>query len=148
VAIPRGSVSSIPAHRAAVSAPGARFLLAKTSLDGHWRGYNLVARALRDGGFEVVAIGMVTAEAIATAAVQEDVDVIGLNVGGRVEVVERVLDQLAETVPEVPVVLGGTIPPWACRRLEGYGVSIFPPGSSLADIVAVARQLASRREGR
>ena len=118
---------------AATPARPVRVLLAKTSLDGHWRGVMVVA--LRDGGFEVVNVGMATADAIAAAARDEDVDLVGLNIGGRVEVVERVLDRLAEVAPGVPVFAGGTVPPWAAKRLVARGVEVFTPGSSPADIV-------------
>ena len=128
--------------------PGARVLMAKTSLDGHWRGINVVARALRDGGFEVILAGMVTAPTIARVAADEDVDLIGLNVGGRVEVVERILDALAEAEIDVPVMAGGTIPHYAVERLEARGVSCFPPGSALDDIVVRARQLTATVSGR
>jgi methylmalonyl-CoA mutase C-terminal domain/subunit len=119
----------------------ARILVAKTSLDGHWRGINVVSRALRDGGFEVILAGMVTAETIARVAADEDVDLIGLNVGGRVEVVERILDTLEEYGVKTPVFAGGTIPHYAVEKLEKRGVRCFPPGSSLDDIVACAREL-------
>jgi methylmalonyl-CoA mutase C-terminal domain/subunit len=128
-------------------APGARVLMAKTSLDGHWRGINVVSRALRDAGFEVILAGMVTAATIARVAADEDVDLIGLNVGGRVEVVERILDELAEAEVDVPVIAGGTIPHYAVERLEARGVACFPPGSSLEDIVAHARKLTTTVSG-
>ncbi len=118
-----------------------RVLIAKTSLDGHWRGVNVVSRALRDAGFEVLLAGMATAAAIARTAADEDVDLIGLNVGGRVEVVERILDVLAEQGVEAAVFAGGTLPPYAVRRLEARGVRCFPPGSTLEAIVAAARDL-------
>ena len=118
------------------STPGggfvARILIAKTSLDGHWRGINVVSRALREAGFEVILAGMVTADAIARIAADEDVDLIGLNVGGRVEVVERILDTLAEQDVTAPVFAGGTIPHYAEERLAARGVD---------DIVAAAREL-------
>ena len=119
----------------------ARVLVAKTSLDGHWRGVNVVARALRDGGFEVILAGMVTGPAIVRIAADEDVDLIGLNVGGRVEVVERILDTLEESGVKVPIMAGGTIPHYAAERLGARGVSCFPPGSALEDIVTTARRL-------
>ena len=117
----------------------ARVLMAKTSLDGHWRGINVVSQALRDGGFEVILVGMVTGETIARVAVDEDVDLIGLNVGGRVEVVERILDTLADAEVDVPVLAGGTIPHYAVERLQARGVTCFPPGSALEDIVPGSR---------
>lgn len=122
----------------------ARVLIAKTSLDGHWRGVTVVSRALRDAGFEVILAGMATADAIARVASEEDVDLIGLNVGGRVEVVERILDTLQQAGIRLPVFAGGTLPPYAVERLSARQVRCFPPGSSLADIVESARALTAR----
>jgi len=121
-----------------------RVLLAKTGLDGHWRGVNLVAQALRDAGFEVVLAGMVRDDQIVRVAADEDVDLIGLNVGGHIDVVERILDSLAEALPDIPVFAGGIIPPWMATRLTERGVEAYPPGSSLADIVAAAGRLTTR----
>ena len=90
-----------------------RILLAKTALDGHWRGLHLVAVALREAGFEVILGGMAEATAIARAATDEDADLLGLNVGGRVEVVERIVNTVWASRPELPVFAGGAIPPWA-----------------------------------
>ena len=125
----------------------AKVLLAKTSLDGHWRGTAAVARALRDAGFEVVMLGMARADEIAAAAVQEDPDLIGLNVGGRLEIVERILDALAAACPGLPVVAGGTIAPLAARALVARGVAVFPPGSPLTAIVETARRLTTAGAG-
>jgi methylmalonyl-CoA mutase C-terminal domain/subunit len=119
----------------------ARILLAKTGLDGHWRGISAVARALRDGGFEVVMAGMARAEEIVAMAVQEDVDLVGLNVGGRIEVVERIVAALRDSDPDRPIFVGGTLPPPALKRLAELGIRGFPPGSSLAAIVGAAREL-------
>lgn len=118
-----------------------RVLLAKTSLDGHWRGVMIVARVLRDAGFEVVNLGEATADQIAAAARDEDVDLVGLNVGGRVEVVERVVERVRSVAGAVPVFAGGTVPPWAIKRLADVGVEVFPPGSSHDEIAAAARRL-------
>lgn len=123
---------------------GPKVLVAKTSLDGHWRGVLAVSRALMDGGFEVVTLGMATADEIARAAEQEDVDLVGLHMGGRVEVVERVVAAVHAAQPGLPVMVGGTVPPWAVRRLEEQGIRCFPPGSALHDIVATARLLTER----
>jgi methylmalonyl-CoA mutase C-terminal domain/subunit len=119
----------------------ARVLLAKTGLDGHWRGLSVVAHALRDAGFEVVLAGMARPDEIVAAVEQEDVDLVGLNVGGRIEVVERIIESLRATAPEMPIFAGGTLPPAAMRRLHDLGVEGFPPGSSLASIVEAARRL-------
>jgi methylmalonyl-CoA mutase C-terminal domain/subunit len=119
-------------------------LLAKTGLDGHWRGLSVVAHALRDAGFEVVLAGMARPDEIIAAVEQEDVDLVGLNVGGRIEVVERIIESLRATAPEMPIFAGGTLPPAAIRRLQELGVEGFPPGSSLASIVEAARRLTAR----
>ncbi|MDH3539015.1 MAG: cobalamin-dependent protein [Acidimicrobiia bacterium] len=120
----------------------ARVLVAKTSLDGHWRGVSVVARALREAGFEVILGGEMRATEISRVAAHEDVDLIGLNVGGRVEVVERILDQLgADGLGDIPVFAGGTISPQGVRQLTERGIACFPPGSSLAEIVQAARNL-------
>jgi methylmalonyl-CoA mutase C-terminal domain/subunit len=118
-----------------------RVLLAKTGLDGHWRGISVVARALRNAGFEVILIGMARADEVVTASVQEDVDLIGLNVGGRIEVVERIVEAVRQFLPDTPVFAGGTIPPSSVRRLSDLGVRSFPPGSSLESIVEAAMEL-------
>lgn len=118
-----------------------RVLLAKTALDGHWRGVTAVARALRDGGFEVLLAGMARADEIAHIALEEDVDLLGLNVGGRIEVVERIVGELRKVRSETPVFAGGTISPAAVERLRAIDVECFPPGSSLADITRAAARL-------
>jgi methylmalonyl-CoA mutase C-terminal domain/subunit len=123
----------------------ARILLAKTALDGHWRGVSAVAHALRDGGFEVVLAGMAEASQIVQMAIQEDVDLVGLNVGGRIEVVERIVAALRSELPDIPIFAGGTLPPPAVRRLVELGIRGFPPGSSLADIVVAAEELTAAK---
>jgi methylmalonyl-CoA mutase C-terminal domain/subunit len=119
-----------------------KVLMAKTSLDGHWRGIAMVATALRDAGMEVIYAGELTAEQIVNAAVQEDVDVIGLNIGGRYAIVERSMALLREKgLSNMVVVAGGTIPPEDIEVLIGMGVDgVFPPGSRLDDIVAFIEQ--------
>lgn len=119
----------------------ARILFAKTGLDGHWRGPSVVIRALRDSGFEVIMIGMATAEEIARAAVDEDVDLVGLNIGGHVNVASEAIDAVRAVRPELPVFVGGVVPPWAKRQLEDKGIEVYPPGSQLDDIVAAAKRL-------
>ena len=122
-----------------------KLLLAKTSLDGHWRGTLVVAQALRDAGFEIVFAGMATADEIVRAAADEDVDLVGLSVGGRVEIAERIVDALRAAGVDVPVMAGGTLAPEACRKLHEKGVRTFPPGSSLEAIVETARSLSEDR---
>lgn len=120
----------------------ARVLIAKTSLDGHWRGVNVVARALRDAGFEVILGGEMLASDIAAMAEQEDLDLIGLNVGGRVEVAERIIATLSDAgLGDIPVFAGGTLPSSGIERLAQLNVQCFPPGSSMKEIVSAAVKL-------
>jgi methylmalonyl-CoA mutase C-terminal domain/subunit len=123
------------------ASPPRRVLLAKTALDGHWRGISVVARALRDGGFQVILGGMSTGTEIVRAAIDEDVDLVGLNVGGHVEVAERIIGELRTARADLPIFAGGIIAPWAAKRLKALGVEVFPPGSQLDDIVGCARRL-------
>ena len=125
-----------------------RILLAKTGLDGHWRGVSVVASALRDAGFEVILAGMAQPDEIAQAAVDEGVDLVGLSVGGHVAAVEEIVDLLRAVRPELPIFAGGAIAPWAVRRLEAKAIAVYPPGSALPDIVAAARKLTSASSAR
>lgn len=109
----------------------------------------MVVKVLRDAGFEVVYLGMATADEIAAAAVQEDADLVGLNVGGSLAVVMRILDELDRQAPDLGVMVGGTIQPQHRPLLHARGVSTFPPGSMFADIVEeAARLIANRRRNR
>jgi len=121
-----------------------RILLVKTALDGHWRGLSAVARALRDAGFHVVMGGMITAPEIVRAALDEDVDLVGLNVGGHAAVVERIVAELRAARPELPIFAGGVLPPSTCRRLAELNVETYPPGSTLTAIVDAAERLTGR----
>ncbi|MEM1144036.1 MAG: cobalamin-dependent protein [Pseudomonadota bacterium] len=118
-----------------------RILMAKTGLDGHWRGPTIVATALRDAGFEVIMIGMVKAEEVVQAAIDEDVDLIGLNIGGHIDVAVRAVQSIQQSCQGVPVFAGGVVPPHAKRKLEALGVEVYPPGSQLPEIVSAARRL-------
>ncbi len=124
-----------------MSALGKKILLAKTGLDGHWRGVSLVEKRLQEAGFLVVMIGMATPDEIVSAAVEQDVDLVGLNVGGHIEVVHKTVDQLNERMVGVPVFAGGAIAPWAKKELEDRHIEVYPPGSSLEDIVDAAFRL-------
>jgi methylmalonyl-CoA mutase C-terminal domain/subunit len=138
-----GNESTAASSNAAATGAGAprRVLLAKTALDGHWRGISVVARALRDGGFQVILGGMSTGTEIVRAAIDEDVDLVGLNVGGHVEVAERIIGELRAARADLPIFAGGIIAPWAAKRLKALGVEVFPPGSQLDDIVGCAKRL-------
>jgi methylmalonyl-CoA mutase C-terminal domain/subunit len=117
-----------------------RVVVAKPGLDGHDRGAKIVARALRDAGFEVIYTGLhQTPEQIVATAVQEDADAIGLSVlsGAHNYLFKRVLDLLKDKGAEDVVVFGGgIIPPEDIAALKAIGVKeLFTPGTSTQDIV-------------
>lgn len=118
----------------------ARILVAKPGLDGHDRGVKLIARVLRDAGFEVIYTGLrqrpVT---IAAVAVAEDVDVIGLSIlnGAHMSLVRKTMDALVErSAGDIMVVVGGTIPAGDAAQLRAMGAAdVFPTGTAIADVV-------------
>jgi methylmalonyl-CoA mutase, C-terminal domain len=121
-----------------------RILVAKPGLDGHDRGAKIIARALRDGGFEVIYTGLhQTPEMIAQAAVQEDVDAVGLSIlsGAHMTLFPEVIRLLAEKGAEdVAVFGGGIIPADDAAKLKAIGVKeIFAPGASTEDIIKWVR---------
>jgi methylmalonyl-CoA mutase C-terminal domain/subunit len=121
-----------------------RVLMAKAGLDGHDRGVKVVARALRDAGFEVIYTGLhQTPEQVVNAAVQEDVDAIGLSLlsGAHMTLFPRILNLLSEQdAGDILLFGGGTIPNDDVRALKALGVAeIFTPGASTIDIVEWVR---------
>src|SRR5213595_125736 len=128
-----------------------KVLIAKPGLDGHDRGAKVLARGLRDEGFEVVYTGIrQTPEMIAEAALQEDVDVVGLSIlsGAHMVLVPKVIDALkARGVDDVLIVLGGIIPPSEGEQLKrDQGVAqFFGPGTPMGEIVEFIRTHAKRR---
>jgi methylmalonyl-CoA mutase C-terminal domain/subunit len=121
-----------------------RVLVAKPGLDGHDRGAKVIARALRDAGMEVVYTGLrQTPEMIVNAALQEDVQVIGLSIlsGAHNAIVPRVMELLKEKqMSDVLVIVGGIVPDEDAAQLKKLGVAaVFPPGSSLESIVEFIR---------
>jgi methylmalonyl-CoA mutase C-terminal domain/subunit len=126
-----------------------RVLIAKPGLDGHDRGAKVVARALRDAGMEVIYTGLrQTPEQIVTAALQEDVDVIGLSIlsGAHMTLVPRVMQLLREKgLQDVVVFVGGIIPQEDIPKLKALGVAeVFLPGTLLEQIVSTVRQSVKR----
>lgn len=122
-----------------------RVLVAKPGLDGHDRGAKVIARALRDAGMEVIYTGLrQTPEMIVNAAIQEDVDCIGLSIlsGAHNAIVPRVMNLLKERgASDILVVLGGTIPEQDTEFLRSQGVAaIFGPGTSLDATVRFIRE--------
>jgi len=122
-----------------------RVVVAKPGLDGHDRGAKIVARALRDAGFEVIYTGLhQTPEQIVATAIQEDADAIGLSVlsGAHNYLFKRILDLLAEHgVDDIALFGGGIIPPEDIAALKAMGVKeLFTPGTSTQDIVRFVRE--------
>ena len=116
-----------------------KVLVAKPGLDGHDRGAKVVAYGLRDAGMEVVFTGLrQTPEQIANAAIQEDVDVVGLSIlsGAHLSLIQRVLQNLKEKgASEKMVIVGGIIPPPDASKLKTMGVAeVFTPGTSIKTI--------------
>jgi methylmalonyl-CoA mutase, C-terminal domain len=121
-----------------------RVLVAKPGLDGHDRGAKIVARALRDAGMEVIYTGLrQTPEMIVEAALEEDVNAIGLSIlsGAHMTLVPRILELLKlNRLEDIPVFLGGIIPDEDVVLLKEMGVAgIFGPGTSTEDIIASVR---------
>lgn len=129
-----------------------RVLVGKPGLDGHDRGARVVAMALRDAGMEVIYSGLrAEVASLATAAVQESVDVIGLSIlsGAHLSICERLFAELGKQGARIPVVLGGVIPMADHRALQKLGVAaIFGPETPLEQIVARIRSLATEASGR
>ncbi len=122
-----------------------RVLVAKPGLDGHDRGAKVVARALRDAGFEVIYTGIrQSPEAIVEAALQEDVDVVGLSIlsGAHMALVPKIMRMLRERgLGDVLVLVGGIIPDEDVPKLKAIGVrGVFGPGTLTSDIIAFIRQ--------
>ncbi len=123
-----------------------RVLVAKPGLDGHDRGAKIIARALRDAGMEVIYSGLrQTPEMIVEAALQEDVDVIGLSIlsGAHMALVPRIFELMrANDMNDVKMIIGGIIPGEDVEPLKQMGVSaIFGPGTNTADIVTQVHAL-------
>jgi methylmalonyl-CoA mutase C-terminal domain/subunit len=126
------------------SSTGGRILIAKPGLDGHDRGAKIVARALRDAGFEVIFTGIrQRVDTIVATALQEDVDVVGLSIlsGAHLALTTRTIEALrAAGAGDIAVVVGGTIPPADIPRLRSAGVAaVFPTGTPLDALTAEMR---------
>jgi methylmalonyl-CoA mutase C-terminal domain/subunit len=128
-----------------------RVVIAKPGLDGHDRGAKVIARALRDAGFEVVYTGLFQTPAqVAEAALQEDADAVGLSVlsGAHMTLVPAVADEVrSRGLDDVLVFAGGIIPDEDRPALEAAGIAgVFTPGSPLADITSWLEAALDRRE--
>jgi methylmalonyl-CoA mutase C-terminal domain/subunit len=129
-----------------------RVLIAKPGLDGHDRGAKVIARALRDAGMEVIYTGLrQTPEMIAEAALQEDVNVVGLSIlsGAHLALVPRVRETMdARGLTDVPIILGGIIPDSDKPQLEAMGVQgVFGPGTATETIASYIQSLIASQGG-
>lgn len=128
-----------------------RVLIAKPGLDGHDRGAKVIARALRDAGMEVIYTGLrQTPAMIAEAALQEDVDVVGLSIlsGAHMTLVPRVREAMNESdLQDIPIIVGGIIPDDDKIALEEHGVAaVFGPGTSTEVIRDFINGLAAAKD--
>jgi methylmalonyl-CoA mutase C-terminal domain/subunit len=128
-----------------MSGGAGRVLVAKVGLDGHDRGVKVVARILRDAGFEVIYTGLFqTPENVAAAAVDEDVDAIGLSMlsGAHMTLAPRVVEEVRERGADIPVVVGGIIPDRDAPQLAALGVAaVLTPGASAEEVVDTMRRV-------
>jgi methylmalonyl-CoA mutase C-terminal domain/subunit len=126
---------------------GERILIAKVGLDGHDRGIKVVARILRDAGFEVIYTGLFqTPETVAAAAVDEDVDAIGLSMlsGAHMTLAPLVVEAVRARGSEIPVILGGIVPDHDLEALREAGIStVLTPGATAERIASEVRSALS-----
>ncbi|MFN4046011.1 MAG: cobalamin B12-binding domain-containing protein [Acidilobaceae archaeon] len=127
-----------------------KVLVAKIGLDGHDRGAKVIARALRDAGFEVIYTGLrQTVDQVVAAAIQEDVDIIGIShhEGSHIYVARKLLEKLREQGAEdIPVVMGGSIPVIDIDALKAIGIrEFFLPGTPLKEIIEKLETLTSQK---
>lgn len=127
-----------------------RVMIAKPGLDGHDRGAKIIARALRDAGMEVIYTGIRrTPEEIVEAAIQEDVDLIGLSILSVAHKIlcKKIISLLKEREVEIPVILGGIIPEEDVSELKEMGIiEVFSPGTSINEIVEKVKAIAMARK--
>jgi methylmalonyl-CoA mutase, C-terminal domain len=125
-----------------------RILVAKVGLDGHDRGIKVVARILRDAGYEVIYTGLFqTPQTVAAAAVDEDVDAIGLSMlsGAHMTLAPLVVEAVRELGSEIPVVVGGIVPNQDVEPLLAAGIAaVITPGASADHVVATMRDVLAR----
>ena len=129
-----------------------RVLVAKVGLDGHDRGAKVIATALRDAGMEVIYTGLFqTPDTVASAAIDEDVDVIGLSMlsGAHMTLAPKVVEKMRERGVDVPVVVGGIIPDQDAEKLKALGVAgVLSPGATSDQVVDLMRAvIAASRAG-
>lgn len=124
---------------------GERILVAKVGLDGHDRGVKVVARILRDAGYEVIYTGLFqTPETVAAAAVDEDADAIGLSMlsGAHMTLAPLVVEAVRSRGADIPVILGGTVPDHDLEELTAAGIAaVLTPGATAEQIVEQVRRV-------
>lgn len=128
-----------------------RVLVAKVGLDGHDRGVKVVARILRDAGFEVIYTGLFqTPEKVAAAAIDEDVDAVGLSMlsGAHMTLAPLVVQKLRDLGADIPVIVGGTIPDRDVPKLHDAGVAgVLTPGATAEQVVERVREVIAASRG-
>ena len=127
-----------------------RVLVAKPGLDGHESGAKVIARALADAGMEVIYLGTrQTPQMIASAALQENVDIVGLSIlsGAHKELCVRITSLFKEMgIGDVPIILGGIIPEFDIPELKKMGIkAVFDPGTTTAQVVACVKDLVTNK---
>ncbi len=131
--------------KAKASKHKAKILITKIGLDGHDRGAKVIAKALKDSGFDVIYLGVHrTPEEIVRAAIEEDVDAIGVSIlsGSHLELIEDLMRALKRENVKVPVIVGGIIPPEDIPRLKEMGVvEVCLPGTSLREIIELFKKV-------
>ena len=128
-----------------------RVIVAKVGLDGHDRGALIIAQALKEAGMEVIYTGLKnTPEILAEIALQEDVDLIGVSIlsGAHLVLMPILMKELTKSgAGDIPVVVGGVIPPGDIPKLKAMGIAeVFPAGSLVENVVEFIRRLASSRD--
>ncbi len=128
---------------------GERILVAKVGLDGHDRGIKVVARILRDAGYEVIYTGLFqTPATVAAAAVDEDVDAIGLSMlsGAHMTLAPLVVEEVRSRGSDIPVILGGIVPDHDLDALHAAGIAaVLTPGTTADEIAAEVAQVLALR---
>lgn len=127
-----------------------RILVAKIGLDGHDRGGLIIAQALKNAGMEVIYTGLKnTSEGVVEMAIQEDVDIIGISIlsGAHLVLMPILMDELKKNnADDIPVIVGGVIPPGDIPKLKAMNVrEVFPAGSQVVEAVAFIRRLVQER---
>ncbi|MDW8052769.1 MAG: cobalamin B12-binding domain-containing protein [Armatimonadota bacterium] len=128
-----------------------RIVVAKVGLDGHDRGAKVVARALRDAGFEVIYTGLRrTPDEVAQIAIQEDADIVAISIlsGAHMTLVPKVMEALQQRgADDILVIAGGTIPDDDAEQLKAMGVKgVYPPGTLIEDFVQDIRRMLAERD--